>query len=178
MPRCRARRSPARGFAALELAAAISIGASLLIIAVPVGLRTFRASRLAEAVEGLERIGAGAVAYAAGGPGDGRAPKDAFPPAAPLTPPAPPRGAPAVDPPELWAVPTWQALHFEPAPEGVAHSFAFAFEPAADGSRFVARAHGDLDGDGTTSTFELRGTSDGSGHARVEPGLYVDSEVE
>jgi hypothetical protein len=38
-------------------------------------------------------------------------------------------------------------------------------------------AQGDLDGDGVTSTFEVKGEADPSG-ARLVPGMNVDREVE
>jgi hypothetical protein len=44
--------------------------------------------------------------------------------------------------------------------------------------RFVATAHGDLDGDGVLSTFEVRGERKPGEDARVLPGMYVDREVE
>ena len=40
-----------------------------------------------------------------------------------------------------------------------------------------APAHGDLDGDGVLSTFEIEGEADANG-ARILPGMYVDREVE
>jgi hypothetical protein len=57
----------------------------------------------------------------------------------------------------------------------VAHSYAFQFD-RSEGA-FVAQAHGDLDGDGTTSTFEIRGKCDRD-VASLVPGLYVESELE
>lgn len=161
---------------ALEVAVGIALGGSLLAIAVPAFVRSWSSSRLVEPVSGLEHIEQEAVAYASG-----RACDVAFPKPAPLTPESVPRGKPTVDPPETWETPTWRALHFRAAPQGVAHSFAFAFDSTASAteSSFVGHAHGDLDGDGTTSTFEVRGICEGSdGRARALPGMYVESEVE
>jgi hypothetical protein len=59
---------------------------------------------------------------------------------------------------------------------GVAHSFAFAFD-RPDEATFVAHAHGDLDGDGTTSTFEIRGKCGRDG-ASLVPGMVVEAELE
>jgi hypothetical protein len=44
----------------------------------------------------------------------------------------------------------------------------------------VAHAHGDLDGNGVVSTFELRGhdVEGDPGGAAVEPGLYVEDKLE
>ncbi len=159
---------------ALEVAAGISLAGSLLAVAVPAFVRSWSSSRLVEPVSGLERIEQEAMAYASG-----KACDTAFPKSAPLTPENVPRGKPVVDPPETWEMPTWRALHFRPTPQGVAHSFSFQFDAtlAPTDSRFVAHAHGDLDGDGATSTFEVRGECDGSG-ARLVPGMYVEAETE
>lgn len=168
-------RSFARGVTVVEAAVAASIAGSLLAIAVPVVRRDVHGSRLVEATSGLERIGAGALAYAAGRPV-----ASAFPASAPLTPASPPRGAPAADPPGAWDGPTWTALGFRAAPEGVPHVYAFAFDATLGPARssFAARAHGDLDGDGRVSTFELRGVADETAGPRLDPGMYVEAEVE
>ena len=44
--------------------------------------------------------------------------------------------------------------------------------------RFVATAHGDLDGDGVLSTFEVRGERIPGQPARVLPGMFVEQELE
>ncbi len=171
-----AKRAPQRGLTAVEAAIVFAIGGSLLAVAVPAFVRELHASRFAEPVEGLQRMGQGALAYATAHP----AARDALPASAPLTPVAPPRGTREVDPPGAWEHPSWVALGFRAAPEGVAHGFAFAFDaaPGAARSSFVARAHGDLDGDGVRSTFELRGHAQDGEPPVLEPGMYVDSEVE
>jgi hypothetical protein len=168
-------RSRQRGLTAVEAAVVFAIGGSLLAVAVPAFVRELHASRFAEPVEGLARMGQGALAYAATRPA-----RDAFPPSAPLTPAAPPRGTRELDPPGAWDHPTWVALKFRAAPEGVPHAFAFGFDsaPGATRSTFIARAHGDLDGDGVRSTFELRGHAQDGEPAVLEPGMYVENEVE
>ena len=145
-----------RRFTPLELAIGIALTGSLLAIAVPSFAREMHASRFVEPVDGLARLGAGAVAYAEG-PGEGR-----FPDSAPLTPPSTPRGRKETDAPGAWDTPTWKALAFRPGPEGVPHAYAFSFESTSGGSAFVAQAHGDLDGDGVLSDFSERGVLDPS----------------
>src|SRR5262249_26358492 len=129
-------------------------------------------SRLAEPVDGLKRMGESAAALAEAD----QAPTRTFPPSAPLTPAEVPRGVRADDPRGAWDHPTWRALGFgfdHP------HAFSFAFETATgpSESRFRATAHGDLDGDGVTSTFEIEGKADAAGVVLL-PGMYVDREVE
>jgi len=179
MPYAPSRRGPSRGrrLSAVELAIALALGGSLLAIAVPTFAREVHASRFVEPVDGLRRLAASAVEY-----GRGRPVAQAFPPSAALTPPAPPRGKCAADAPDAWDGPTWRALDFRPAPPGVPHCFAFAFDSAASPARatFRAHAHADLDGDGLASTFEVTGEYD-DGDPRgpvVNPGMYVEAEVE
>jgi hypothetical protein len=104
----------------------------------------------------------------------------------------PPRGKKEADLPGTWDTPTWKALAFRPAAEGVPHAYAFSFESTSGGSAFVAQAHGDLDGDGVLSTFEIRGRSGregvsppnaaravvADGQPVVLPGMYVEAELE
>ncbi len=179
----RARRRGTRGVTALDVAVAFAIAGSVLAVAVPAFVRDVRGSRLAEPIEGLAVIGEGAVAYAGGRPAD-----SAFPASVPLTPPQPPRGVRLADPPGTWQAPTWVALHFPPPrsvgrafSDGDPHAFSFEFEsqPGHAHSAFVARAHGDLDGNGVLSTFEIRGHADGAeARAVVEPGLFVRDELQ
>jgi hypothetical protein len=153
----------------VQLAVAFAIGGSVLAVAVPQMRRDLRASRLAEPVESLSRIANAAV-------GPALEPGPRFPPSAPLTPAAVPRGTRVVDPPGTWDHPTWKALAF--APDGP-HAFAYELESSAGKgeARFRASAHGDLDGDGVVSTLSLDGVADAHG-ARVLPELFVDREVE
>jgi hypothetical protein len=76
----------------------------------------------------------------------------------------------------VWEAPPWKALDFRPVAEGVPHAYAFAFDSA--GGSFVGRARGDLDGDGVLSTFEVRGHARAGAPPAVEPGMYVESELE
>lgn len=160
-----------RSFSALQLAAVVALAGSLLAIFIPTFLRNLHASRLTEAVRGVNSIAAGALLYA-----EGKPPSEAFPPSAPLTPAEVPRGDRVEDPPGTWDHLTWASLGFR---MDHAHSFCFAFDSDRGPARstFVARAHGDLDGDGERSTFEIRGEALAGG-AKMLPGLYVEREVE
>jgi hypothetical protein len=164
----------ARSWTAFELAAAIAIGGSLLAVAVPSFVRNLSFSRLSEPVDGLDRLVSNAIAYS-----EGRPQPLSFPPSAPLTPAEVPRGVSATDPPETWEHLTWRSLRFGfDAPHRFAFQFDSAFDPQSDVMRFVATAHGDLDGDGVVSTFEVRGERLPGQSARAVPGMFVDREVE
>ena len=163
-----------RPFSALEFAAVFAVGGSLLAVAVPSFLRNLSASKLAEPIEGLDRMVSSAVAYAA------RHPQEiSFPPSAPLTPAEVPRGVRVVDPSEAWQHLTWRSLDFR---FETPHAFSFKFDseidPVTQVMRFTATAHGDLDGDGLVSTFEVRGERAPGRPARVLPGMFIDREVE
>jgi hypothetical protein len=165
-------RKSERGLTAVEAAMGVALLGAVLAAAIPACVREMHASRFAEPVNGLDRLGKGAVAHAESSPRDPLL-------SAPLTPPSVPRGKMETDPPGTWDHPTWRALDFRASPEGVAHAFSFEVQSSKSEStsELVARAHGDLDGDGQTSTFEIRVTSDANG-ARVVPGMYVEAEVE
>jgi hypothetical protein len=158
-----------RSLSPIEGALVIAVTGSVLAVAVPEFVRGLHASRLAEPVDGLKRIAASAVSLAAAG--------SAFPPSVQLTPTEVPRGVRADDPNGVWEHPTWRALGFgfdHP------HAFSFSFESSQSPggvAHFRATAHGDLDGDGVVSTFEVEGEADANG-ARVLPGMYIDREVE
>jgi hypothetical protein len=177
MSRPSSSRARGRRFSAVELAIGFSLVASLLAVAVPTFVREVHASRFVEPVDGLQRIGAAAVAY-----GKAHPVLQGFPASAPPTPSTPPRGRCEADAAGLWDQPTWQALEFRPVPEGAPHCFSFSFESSLSPSvsTFRAQAHGDLDGDGIPSTFEITGRYvDGDPRGPVvDPGMFIDSEVE
>lgn len=157
-----------RRFTPIEVALGISLLGCVAAVAIPTFIREVHMSRFVEPTEGLTRLGASAIAHAAA--------QASLPDQAPLTPPSPPRGRKEVDPPGTWDHPTWQMLDFRAVPEDIPHAYSFVFEPAV--GTFVARAHGDLDGDGIHSTFEIRGTQTPGEAWQLEPGMYVAAELE
>jgi hypothetical protein len=108
---------------------------------------------MVEPVDGLGRIATRATVLAASEPAEA-----AYPAPVGLTPEHVARGIPMVDPPGTWDHPTWRLLDFS---FSGAHSYSFAFdgENAPGRAVFHAVAHGDLDGDGLLSTFEVSGES-------------------
>jgi len=160
-----------RALTPLELAAAVSLAGTIAATMIPNFLRNLHASRLSEPVEGLKRIAAHATLRAAGLP-----PESAYPESAPFTPAVTPRGELVLDPPGTWDSPTWRTLDFAfDAPH--AYSFAFESSNTAARSTFTARARGDLDGDGVTSSFTIAGSVERGAEPKLEP-LEINREVE
>ncbi|MDX2053761.1 MAG: hypothetical protein SFV15_15270 [Polyangiaceae bacterium] len=172
-----------RSFSVLEWALGVSVGGSVLAVVLPTFLKNVHASRVNEPVESLNRIAQRATALAAG-----RSIESAYPESVPLTPAKVPRGEAVVDPPGTWDHPTWRRLNFG---FSVPHSYSFSFESQSpqvsgdgaaaqaprDYATFVARAFGDLDGDGALSTFEISGESRQGQTPLIRP-LVVHREVE
>lgn len=147
----------------IEVVIAVSLAGSVLAVSVPSFVKNLHASRLAEPMDGLAAIAKSATEHAAVNDV-----ARAYPASAPLTPREVPAGKSVEDPPELWDHPTWKALGFRIEH---AHYFSFAFESSNGETRssFLASAHGDLDGDGVTSTFEVRGQVAKGGQPEVFP---------
>lgn len=157
-----------RRFTAIELAIGAALFGSVAAVAVPAFVHELHASRFSEPIDALTRMSTSTIAYAER--------THSVPDSAPLTPGAPARGHAEAVPPETWSHPTWKALGFQAAPDGVPFAFAYQFDGQRAG--FVATAHGDLDGDGVYSTFEMRGSAAPGEPLKIEPGMYVESELE
>jgi hypothetical protein len=160
-----------RPLTSVEAILIAAVGGAVLCSTVPAFVRNLRASRLAEPLDGLQKIAARASALAAGRPTS-----MAYPPSVGLTPSHVPAGTSQLDAEGTWDNPTWRLLDFRFV---TPHAFAFAFESQCNNeqSTFTATAHGDLDGDGQLSTFELRGSVRADGEPSVG-NLEVWREVE
>jgi hypothetical protein len=157
-----------RRFTPIELAIGAALLGSVAAIAIPAFVRELHASRFSEPIDALGRMSTATIRFAEQ--------THKLPDSAPLTPPSPARGKKEAYPADLWSHPTWKALAFQAAPDGVPFAFAYEFEALPAG--FVARAHGDLDGDGVYSTFEVRGSAQPGEPLKIEPGMYIESELE
>jgi hypothetical protein len=160
-----------RALTPVEIALAFALGGSVLAVSVPAFLRNLHASRMVEALDGVERISTRAAGLTAFRP-----PAAPFPESAPLTPADVPRATLTTDPPGTWSHPTWRLLDFA-LNEPHAYSFEFKSEGSGDAAVFHALGRGDLDGDGVLSTFDVRGKIDKGGEAVVLP-LELWREVE
>lgn len=162
---------PVRSITPVEAAVAVAIAGSVLATALPAFVRNLHASELVEPIDGLNRIASRASAQSASRPV-----LTAYPPSVPLTPAVVPAGARAEDPPGTWDHPSWRMLDFA---FETPHSYAFAFDSrnGSDVSTFVARAHGDLDGDGSLSEFLISGEIRAGGTPTVGT-LEMSREIE
>jgi hypothetical protein len=75
-----------------------------------------------------------------------------FPPSAPLVPDGIPNGKRVVPNPHAFSHPSWQDIRYS---SDRPTYYAYDFVTSKDGRSTVARARGDIDGDGITSLFEL-----------------------
>jgi hypothetical protein len=155
----------------VEAAAAFAVIGSLVATALPSFARNLHASRLVEPIDGLNKIATRATALAAGRPA-----AEAYPESVGLTPPEVPRGVRVTDPPGTWDKPTWRELEFS-FTEPHCYSFSFESHDAPGKATFHAVAHGDLDGDGVLSTFEISGSSKDGSDPTVSP-LEMHREIE
>ncbi len=160
-----------RSLAPLEAAVALAIFGSVCATAIPAFVHNLHASRLVEPIDGLHRIAMRATELAATQPAE-----FAYPESVSLTPPQVPRGERVTDPPGTWNHRTWRLLGVEWT---VPHSFSFSFESknAKGHAVFLARANGDLDGDGILSHFEIGGESK-DGAEPTTSSLVIHREVE
>ena len=164
-----AKVAAVRSLTLMEMAVCVSLAGSVAAAFVPTFVSDLRASRMSESLDGLKHIGARATAIAEAG----SASQGYYPASVGLTPESVPQSGGMEDVEGTWDHPTWRALEFRfDGP----HYYAFAFQstnkPA--GASFVARAHGDLDGDGLYSTFEIRAPT---GPRRDPPSVFQTPTV-
>ena len=164
-------RAEMRSLSSVQLAILFAVMGSVLAVFVPSFLRNLHASRLAEPLDGLSHLATWASVQAAGFPTE-----MAYPGTVARTPFQVPAGQAKRDPDGTWAHPTWKLLAFEKAEP---HYYAFGFESLCSptGSHFVARAFGDLDGDGEFSHFELFGETRPGVHPLIYS-IQMDRENE
>jgi hypothetical protein len=99
-----------------------------------------------------------------------------FPPSAPPTPKDVPKGAKFKPDDKTWSHPTWKLLRFEMTQPMY---YSYEVQTAPDGKSCVVRAHGDLNGDGKQSTFEMKLTIDPkTGEVQVPKEMKIVDELE
>lgn len=160
-----------RSLTLIESVVAVSVLGSVAAVFVPAFVKDLRASRLSEPLDGLKHISARATALALERPA-----QKPYPASVGLTPAEVPKGESVADREGTWSHPTWQALEFG-FDRPHYYSFSFESQNKPNGSHFVARAHGDLDGDGIHSRFEIHGSMKPNEEPQVSA-IEMDREIE
>ena len=166
------------GFTLIELMIVVAIIGILAAVAIPAFLKYIKRSKTTEASMNIRRLYDSSVSYydtdhatPTGAIVQAQFPVDAGPhPAL-----ADISATKVVT--EDWTAATWQALNFAVSDP---HYFAYQYNSAGSsiGATFVASAFGDLDSDGTYSTFVRVGTVSLSNEVRGGAGLYQANELE
>ncbi len=170
-----------KGFTLIELMIVVAIIGILAAVAIPAFLRYIKRSKTSEATQNVGSIYRGAVAYfeAEHTTRSGSIIAKQFPASVGPSPATSSlqNGQKIAPTPASWDAASWQALSFA---IGDPHYYVYQFESSgtSNGAGFTARAHGDLDADGTYSTFERAASVDASSSVKGSSGIYIDNELE
>lgn len=144
-----------------------------------------RRSMTTEATMNLRQLSDASARLAYSGPGGrGDVATARFPPSAPLTPRSDVLRAACDEGRQMppWSAasathPTWEALSFSVRDE---HRYAYQYDSSGvgPGATFTASAFGDLDCDGTLSTFVRFGRVEYDGRVTPSDGMYIQNELE
>jgi type IV pilus assembly protein PilA len=170
-----------RGFTLIELMIVVAILAVLAAVAIPAFVQYFKRAKTTEAVDKLAYLYRMSSTYATGE----RVTRGTsattvavqFPVQQSQTPAIIPAGVRSLDAPGTWSADTWQALSFSISDP---HYYSYEYQSSGTGAAaaFTARALGDLDGDGTLSTFERAAGMNTNLEVSGSQGIWMKNELE
>jgi type IV pilus assembly protein PilA len=161
----RKRGRATSGFTLAELMIVVAIVGMLAAVALPAFMRNARRAKTSEATLQIQKMYVASRSYIieeAMARGSTVPIPHQFPDSAPVTPAVSCcayAGHKCLPSPLIWTLTTWDQLKFAMDDP---HYYQYEYEStgtagAGPGSRFTARAYGDLDCDGNLSTFEMTG---------------------
>jgi len=171
------------GFTLIELMIVVAIIGILAAVAIPAFMKYIRRSKTTEATMNLRKLYDSSVSYyneehaLRGGGITARM----FPSTIGSTPAAKAcnggtsqKNAPSAT---TWSAATWQGLNFA-VDDPFYYQYSYTSAGTGNASQFTAAANGDLDCDGTFSTFERVGTVDAANNVNGGAGLFMAGELE